>query len=35
MKASHQKISASELYYLPSSVMHPANTRFHFSFANY
>jgi redox-sensitive bicupin YhaK (pirin superfamily) len=35
MKASHQKISASELYYLPSSSMHPANTRFHFSFANY
>ncbi|PKH03322.1 pirin family protein [Psychromonas sp. MB-3u-54] len=35
MTASHQKISASELYYLPSSAMHPANTRFHFSFANY
>ncbi|WP_415229068.1 pirin family protein [Psychromonas sp.] len=35
MKASHQKINASELYYLPSSDMHPANTRFHFSFAHY
>ncbi len=35
MKATHQKISASELHYLPNSPMHPANTRFHFSFANY
>jgi len=35
MKASYQKINASELYYLPSSHMHPANTSFHFSFANY
>lgn len=35
MNAAHQKISASELHYLPSSHMHPANTRFHFSFANY
>lgn len=29
------KISASALHYLPSSNMHPANTHFHFSFANY
>ncbi|CAH0991149.1 hypothetical protein SIN8267_01251 [Sinobacterium norvegicum] len=35
MNTAHQKISASELHYLPSSHMHPANTRFHFSFANY
>lgn len=35
MKATHQKISASELHYLPCSNLHPANTRFHFSFANY
>ncbi|GAA5131829.1 pirin family protein [Thalassotalea piscium] len=35
MNGAHQKISASQLHYLPSSQMHPANTRFHFSFANY
>ncbi|WP_354625150.1 pirin family protein [Psychromonas sp. MME2] len=35
MKAAHQKISASELHYLPSSEVHPADTYFHFSFANY
>ncbi len=35
MNTAHHKISASELHYLPSSHMHPANTRFHFSFANY
>lgn len=35
MKVTYQKIKASELHYLPSSAMHPANTRFHFSFANY
>jgi len=35
MNIAHQKISASELHYLPSNYMHPANTRFHFSFANY
>ena len=35
MNAPNQKISASELHYLPSSHMHPANTYFHFSFANY
>jgi len=35
MNIAHQKINASELHYLPSSHMHPANTRFHFSFANY
>lgn len=35
MKAAHQKINASDLFYLPSNNMHPANTRFHFSFANY
>jgi len=35
MNIAHQKISASELHYLPSNHMHPANTRFHFSFADY
>lgn len=35
MNTAYQKVSASELHYLPSSNMHPANTRFHFSFANY
>lgn len=35
MKATHQKINASELYSLSSSQLHPANSRFHFSFANY
>lgn len=35
MNITHEKISASELHYLPSNKLHPANTRFHFSFANY
>lgn len=35
MSPAYKKISASELHYLPSSDMHPANTQFHFSFANY
>ncbi|MDG2394369.1 MAG: pirin family protein [Thalassotalea sp.] len=35
MKQAYQKISASELFPVPSSRMHPANSRFHFSFANY
>lgn len=30
-----EKREASKLHYLPSSPMHPANTYFHFSFANY
>jgi redox-sensitive bicupin YhaK (pirin superfamily) len=35
MKSTYQKINAGELYSLPSSHAHPANSRFHFSFANY
>ena len=35
MNQTYQKINASQLHYLPSSNMHPANTYFHFSFANY
>lgn len=35
MNTHIEKINASELHYLPSSHMHPANTYFHFSFANY
>lgn len=35
MNIDYQKINASELHYVPSSHMHPANTRFHFSFAHY
>lgn len=31
----YKKISAEDLYYLETSDMHPANTFFHFSFANY
>ncbi len=30
-----RKIPADDLYYLPASVQHPADTYFHFSFANY
>lgn len=35
MNIAYNKINASELHYLPSSPYHPANTYFHFSFANY
>jgi redox-sensitive bicupin YhaK (pirin superfamily) len=35
MTQAVNKIKVSELHYLPSSNMHPANTHFHFSFANY
>lgn len=35
MKKVYRKLSADQLHYLPSSDMHPANTYFHFSFANY
>ncbi|NOY96824.1 MAG: pirin family protein [Chlorobi bacterium] len=31
----YKKINAESLYYLEASDMHPANTSFHFSFANY
>ncbi len=31
----YRKINAKDLYYLEASDMHPANTYFHFSFANY
>ncbi len=31
----YQKIHAEDLHYLKASDMHPANTYFHFSFANY
>ncbi len=31
----YQKINAEDLHYLEASDMHPANTYFHFSFANY
>ncbi len=31
----YKKISAEDLHYLEASEMHPANTYFHFSFANY
>jgi hypothetical protein len=31
----YRKIEAEQLHYLPASDMHPANTFFHFSFANY
>ncbi|VAW39066.1 Pirin [hydrothermal vent metagenome] len=31
----YKKIAAKELYYLEASDMHPANTYFHFSFAEY
>ena len=32
---NYQKINAGDLYYLKASDMHPADTYFHFSFANY
>lgn len=35
MPKHYKKISADELHYLPFSDHHPANTYFHFSFANY
>lgn len=35
MRQTYQKINASDLYYLPSSDTHPADTYFHFSFADY
>jgi redox-sensitive bicupin YhaK (pirin superfamily) len=35
MAKHFRKIPASDLHYLPASQMHPANTYFHFSFANY
>ncbi|GEM79073.1 pirin family protein [Vibrio superstes] len=35
MNLAYNKINASDLHYLPSSPYHPANTYFHFSFANY
>ncbi|MBF0195306.1 MAG: pirin family protein [Magnetococcales bacterium] len=35
MKNGFKKIDAKSLHYLPASDMHPADTYFHFSFANY
>ncbi len=35
MPKSYRKISAEQLHYLPASDQHPADTYFHFSFANY
>jgi len=35
MKSRYRKISAEQLHYLPASAHHPANTWFHFSFADY
>lgn len=35
MSKHYRKIDAGQLHYLPASEMHPANTYFHFSFANY
>ncbi len=35
MKIDYKKISAGDLHYLEASSRHPANTYFHFSFANY
>ncbi|VAX18422.1 Pirin, partial [hydrothermal vent metagenome] len=32
---TYRKILAKDLHYLEASDMHPANTYFHFSFANY
>lgn len=32
---NYRKINAEDLYYVEASDMHPANTQFHFSFANY
>ncbi len=35
MNKPYRKINANDLHYLEASSMHPANTYFHFSFANY
>ena len=35
MTKKYKKINAEDLHYLEASDMHPANTYFHFSFANY
>ncbi len=35
MMKKYKKINAEDLHYLEASDMHPANTYFHFSFANY
>lgn len=35
MQKHYRKIGAEDLHYLPASSMHPADTYFHFSFANY
>ena len=35
MQQHYRKINAEELHYLPASSAHPADTYFHFSFANY
>jgi hypothetical protein len=35
MTKKYKRINAEDLYYLEASDMHPANTYFHFSFANY
>jgi len=35
MQKHYRKIGAEQLHYLPASMIHPANTYFHFSFANY
>jgi redox-sensitive bicupin YhaK (pirin superfamily) len=33
--SKYELIKSEDLYYLPASAMHPADTYFHFSFANY
>lgn len=35
MNTNYQVIKKEDLYYLPASTMHPADTYFHFSFAGY
>lgn len=35
MALQYRQIDARSLHYLPASLMHPADTFFHFSFANY
>ncbi len=35
MQQHYRKIGSEDLHYLPASMIHPANTYFHFSFANY
>lgn len=35
MQKHYRKIGAEDLHYLPASRVHPADTYFHFSFANY